>query len=509
MRKVKEILRMKWELGQSNRDIAHSCSISPSTVGEMVRRAKDAGLSWPLPEGLDDGALEAMLYPSAPPATKHRELPDMAYIYKELKRKHVTRFQLWIEYKQNHPDGYSYTQFCEHYRRWCEKVDVAMHQEHRAGEKLFVDWAGDTLPIIDPKTGEEYPGYLFVAVLGASSYTYVEVCAAMDLPAWIGAHCRAFEFFGGVPQIVVPDNTKTGIKHPSLYEPELNPTYQDMATHYGVAVIPARIRKPKDKAKVESGVLVSERAILGGLRNHRLFSVGEANRAVAEQVNWLNTRPMQKIKATRLSLFEEIDRPALRVLPASRYQYAEWKQARVNIDYHIEFDRHFYSVPYQLAREKVDVKATATTVEVFFKGRRVAAHLRAGKSNRYVTEPDHMPAAHRNFLEWKPSRIIAWAQKTGPHTARLLQAIMDSKPHPEQGYRACLGIIRLGEKYPAKRMERAAERALACKALSYTSLKSILDKGLDQVPLRAPQGPPVSDHSNVRGAAYYQETGAM
>jgi transposase len=505
MRKIKEVLKLKWIHGYSNKQIAKSCNISRSTVRDYVRRAEAADLSWPIDPGLDDTALENLLFHVKPVLPSQRRMPPMQYLFAELKKKGVTLQLLWYEYKQVNPDGYQYSQFCHLYRQWVKKVDVTLRQEYRAGEKLFVDYAGQTFPIIDPSTGEVLKAYIFIATLGASSYTFAEASLCQDLPSWINAHVHAFEFFNGVTETLVPDNTKTGITNPCRYEPDINPTYQDLADHYGTTVIPARPGHPRDKAKVESAVLVAERWILAALRNHNFFSLAELNEAIAEKLRDLNTRTFKKLDATRKTLYETIDKPALKPLPPHRYEYADWKKARVNIDYHVEVDRHFYSVPYQLVREQVDVRFTATTVEILFKGRRVASHKRSYMPGGFTTLPEHMPKSHRRYLQWTPSRMIKWAGKNGPNTEKLVTHILENKRHPEQGFRSILGIMRLSRHYTPERVEKASIRALATGACSYKNVKSILQNGLDRQPLLFDQSeetqPP--DHSNIRGRQYY------
>lgn len=505
MRKAKEVLRLYYENRLGIRQIGRSLSISHVTVSNLLNRFKAAGLSWPLPESLDEASLEALLYPGNKESARPRFAPEMEWVHRELRRQGVTLQLLWLEYKQDHPDGYQYSQFCELYRQWRDKLDVVMRQTHRAGEKLFIDYAGQTVPVVDRATGELRQAQVFVAVLGASSYTYAEASWSQDLPSWIAAHCRAFDFFGGVPEILVPDNPKSAVTRPCRYEPDLNPTYQEMAAHYGTVVIPARPRKPKDKAKVEAGVLLVERWILAVLRHRTFFSLFELNQAIAGLLDKLNNKPFQKLEGTRRLLFETLDKPALKPLPLTRYEFAQWKKARVNIDYHVEVENNYYSVPYQLVRQEVEVRFTNTTVEVLHKGQRVASHARSyKKGGDYVTEPKHMPLAHQKYLEWTPSRIVQWAKTVGPNTAKLVQAILDSKPHPEQGYRSCIGIIRMGKHYSPERVEAAAERALSVGATSYRSVKSILEKGLDRIPLVEPtKMEPVTHHANVRGAGYY------
>ena len=505
MRKVKEVLRLKWECSLSNRQIAKSCSIGRSSVAEYLRRAEEAGLCWPLSEDLDEAELDQRLFPP-PPAipSEIRPQPNWAEIHRERKRKGVTLFLLWQEHKEAHPEGYQYSWFCKQYQAWTGKLDVVMRQNHRAGEKMFVDYAGQTVPMVDQNTGEIRQAQIFVAVLGASNYTYAEATWTQSLPDWVSSHVRAFEFFGGIPEIVVPDNLKTGITKACRYEPDLNPTYQEMATHYGCAVIPTRVRKPKDKAKVEGGVQLVERWILARLRNITFFSLHELNTAIQKLIKKLNARPFQKLPGCRHCLFESLDKPALKPLPAQPYVYAEWKKARVNIDYHIELHGHYYSVPYQLVQHQVDVRVTFQTVEIFHKGRRVSSHRRSHHKGSHTTVKEHMPRAHQRYAEWTPERLVRWAAKNGPCTARLIENILVSRPHPQQGFRSCLGIMRLGKEYGQQRLEAACARALAIGGLSFKSTQSILKAGLDRRPLLEPnqEAPPIR-HANIRGPQYY------
>jgi transposase len=506
MRKIREVLRLKWIAGSSARQIAKSCNIARSTVREYLKRSKDAGLTWPTACELDDTALEDLLYPKSPSPTLCRaHMPSMDYLHRELGRKGVTLQLLWYEYKQEHPDGYQYSFFCEQYRNWAKKLDPPLRQKHLAGEKMFVDFAGQTVDIIDATTGEVSKAHIFIAVLGASNYTYAAALSSESLHCWINAHIHAFEYFGGVPQIVVPDNLKAGVTNPCRYEPDINPTYQNLAEHYGTTVIPARPGKPRDKAKAESAVLVAERWILAALRNHTFFSLAELNKAIAEKLRDLNNRKFKKLDTTRKKLYETIDKPALKPLPAHPYQYAEWKKARVNVDYHVEVDHRYYSVPYQLVREQVDVRLTSTTVEVLFKNRRVAAHKRSYVPADFKTLPEHMPKSHQRYLEWTPSRIIKWAGKTGPKTEKLVTRILENRPHPEQGFRSALGIMRLAQYYTPERVEKASIRALAIGACSYKSVKSILKNGLDRQPLlfEHPEEDQPASHPNIRGRHYY------
>lgn len=508
MRKVREVLRLVLCEGLSRRQAAASLGMPFSTVYGYVSRAMAAGLSWPLPGDLDDQELEARLFRQAAMSQgRARPQPDWAEVHRELRRKGVTLQLLWMEYKQRAPDGYQYTQFVEHYRRWAGRLDVVLRQEHRAGERLFLDFAGQTLPITDPMTGGVTQAEVFVAVLGASNLTYAEAVPSQELPHWIAANVQALEFIGGVPEILVPDNLKAGVTKPHRYEPLLNATYQEMAVHYGCVIIPARSRKPRDKAKVEVGVQLAERWILASLRNRTFFSIAEANVAIRERLRWLNDRPFQKLDGSRRSMFELLERPALRPLPARPYEYATWKVATVNIDYHVEIDRHYYSVPFQLARQRCEIRLTTSTVEAFFKGKRVASHRRSFRRGGHTTVAEHMPESHRRHLEWTPSRIVRWAQNSGPNTVAVVNEIMRSRPHPEQGYRSCLGILRLGRRHGLDRLEAACARAVSIRAFSYRSVESILRSGLDRQPLLPVTTMTAStprSHDHVRGASYYQ-----
>lgn len=503
MRTVREILRLRLGVGLSANKVAKSCKISKATVLEYEKRFNESGMTWPLPDGMDDTALARIVRKPRKKGKPRRDLPDMTYLIEEMRRPHVTLYLLWMEYREANPNGYSYTQFCHYYNEARKRLDVTLRQFHKAGEKVFTDYAGDTATITNPKTGSKTPVYLFVATLGASSYTFAEGVLSMNLPSWIDSHIRAFEFFGGVPEIIVPDNTKCAVIKPDRYEPDLNPEFADMAAHYGAAVIPARVRKPRDKAKVENAVLVAERWILAALRNRTFFSLTELNEAIGALLDRLNSRKFKQIDATREDLFAKLDAPALAPLPTNRYQFAQWAKAKVNIDYHIAVAKHFYSVPYQLVGEQVEVKISATFVEILYKNRRAASHIRGYVEGGFTTNPDHRPKSHQKYLEWTPSRIISWAASKGPNIAALVAKILEIRPHPEMGYRSCLGIIRLADKFTIERVEAAAERALCCNAVSYTSVKSILRKGLDKLPLgETPEYSPVS-HANIRGKEYY------
>ncbi|MGH8471286.1 MAG: IS21 family transposase [Gammaproteobacteria bacterium] len=506
MRKLREILRLKHEAKLPHRAIARACAVGVSTVYVHVKRAQKAGLTWPLPEELDDAALEARLFRRAAPLHAPHPLPDLWALHQELKRPGVTLHLLWLEYIESHPEGYRYSQFCEQYRRWTKKLHPAMRQRHRAGEKVFVDYSGKKLHLLDQCTGELLAVELFVGVLGASGLIYAEATRTQTLFDWIGSHIRMLEYFGGSPAIFVADNLKSAVTRACRYEPEVNRTYQELARFYGAVVIPARARKPKDKAKAESGVLLAQRGILAVLRHHHCFSLPELNAAMRTELERLNSRPMKKLGVSRRALFEQLERPALKALPSVRFEMGQWKTSRVNIDYHIEIERNYYSVPYSLVHEEVEARFTASIVEVYFKGRRIASHPRLHGRGQPSTDPAHMPRAHRAHAEWSASRLIHWAAKNGLATAGVVAEILAGRAHPEQGYRACLGLMRLGRQYGEQRLEAACTRAIRLGAYSYRSVKNILSSGLDRVPLEETAFPPINPmpaHDNIRGAAYY------
>jgi transposase len=411
---------------------------------------------------------------------------------------------LWEEYYAEHPNGYRYSQFCELYRRWARKLKVSMRQIHKAGEKLFVDYAGHTLPIVNRHTGEISEAQVFVAVMGASNYTFAEATLSQNLSDWLGSHVRAFEFLGGVPELVIPDNLKSAVSKPCRYDPELNPSYQDLAEHYGTAVIPARVRKPKDKSKAELGVQVVERWILARLRNQTFFSLAEANAAIRELLEDLNTRSFKKLPGCRKEAFESLDKPVLKALPTQAYTFAQWKKVRAGIDYHIEVESHYYSVPYQLRGKQLDARITDESVECFLQRKRIASHRRSFEKGRHTTVNSHMPKGHQEYAEWTPERLIRWAGKNGPQTAAMTEVILSSRQHAQQAFRSAMGLISLAKMYTPQRLEAACELALEGGATSYKSVKSILASGLDQQPRQQslPDIQPIA-HDNIRGGHYY------
>lgn len=506
MRRIREVLRLR-DQALSQRRIAQAIGISPTTVGEYVRRAQSAGLTFLAAEGLGDPALQAMLFP--PPteiASPTRPEPDWAHVHRELQRRGVTLDLLWQEYKAADPAGFRYSHFCARYRRFREGLGCSCRQVHIAGEKLFVDYAGDTVGVCEASTGALRPAQIFVAAMGASNYSYAEATWTQQLPDWIGAHVRAFEFFGGVPRVVVPDNLKSGVTHASFYDPELNPTYQQLAEHYHVAIIPARPYKPKDKAKVEVAVQIVQRWIVAALRHRTFFSLAELNEAIRERLTLLNARPFKKLPGCRESAFAEIDRPALKPLPAHRFEFAEWKKARVSIDAHIEVAGHYYSVPHPHLRRQVDVRLTDKTVEMYYHHERIASHARSMHAGRFTTVRAHLPPKYRHG-EWTPERLIRWAATLGEPVERAITGILASRTYPQQGMRAALGVLRLAKTYGTERLNAACARATAINGVSFRSIDSILKKGLDRLSSTAlaPSAPALSAHANVRGPEYYEQ----
>ncbi len=478
-------------------------------MGQVVGRAKAKDLDWVQVGELTDEQLEIQLYGPKVLAGSHRPLPEPTWIHRELRRTGVTLELLHIEYLERHPNGYRYTAFCDHYRRWLKTHELSMRQTYKAGEKLFVDYSGKKPHIVNSVTGEVIETELFVAVLGASNFTFAEATLTQQSHDFIQSHVRALEYIGGVAGLIVPDQLRSGVTTPCRYEPGMQRTYEELARHYNTAILPARAGKPKDKAKVEVGVQVAQRWILVRLRDEIFFILGELNRRIRELLDELNDRPMRTYgHKSRRDLLEDLERPALKRLPPERFVHAEWKKAKVNIDYHVQVDKHFYSVPYSLVRETVEVRITASTVEDFLRGRRVASHRRNNKPGGFTTVRDHMPRSHQKHQEWTPSRLISWAGTIGPQTRTLVEAILASRPHPEQGYRSVLGLLRLAKRYDQERLEAACTRALVAKARSYRHVASILKNGLDRHPLKTeaqeaqPQLP--LNHANVRGPDYYQ-----
>jgi transposase len=511
MRKTKEILRLKWHQGRSHRQIVAALAVGLGTPTEIVGRAKRAGItSWSDVEPLTDDELDAKLYPPTP-TTADRPLPDPAYLHLQLRRTHVTMRLLHEEYLQQHPDGYGYTRFLEHYRAWADKQQLVMRQVQKAGEKCFVDYAGKKPSYVNPQTGERVEVELFVAVMGASNYTYAEATASQRSHDWIASHVRLVEFLGGVPDVFIPDQLKSGVVIASRYEPAIHRTYQEWSQHYSTTILPARPASPRDKAKVEIGVLVAGRWILARLRNLTCFSLDELNEHIARLLIDLNSRVMRRYKKSRRELFDELDRPVLAPLPTTRFLPGDWHYAIVGPDYHVRVERdgHDYSVSYKLVGEDVEIRVGAATVEIFTPGNnnRVASHVRSFVRGGTTTLAEHMPASHRKYREESIADYIAWAEQVGACTHALVRAILDERRHPEHGFRSCRGLKSLSKRYTPDRIEAACERALVAGARSYLNVESILKHGLDKQPLSVSaqsgeESPPL-DHENIRGSDYY------
>ena len=510
MRKIKDILRLRHEAGLPYRGIANALNIGYGTVVDYLNRAEQAGLAWPLPEGMLERDLGRLLFPTQATTGQRRFAePDFPTVCQELKRKGVTKLLLWQEYRQCHPDdGYCYAQFCHRYRVWLGCQQRSMRQIHRAGEKLFVDYCGPTMTIVNPDTGEYREAQIFVAVLGASNYTFACASWSQKQADWLNAHVKAFEFFNGVPELVVPDNLKSAVRKTHRYEPDINPSYQQLAAHYQCVIVPARPYKPKDKAKAEVAVQIVERWIMARLRHQTFFTLASLNQAIRVLLDDLNQRPFKKLPGTRLSQFVQLDKPALRALPAQPYQYADIKQARVHIDYHIEYDKHYYSVPHPLVKRAVEVHATDSLVVICHQGQRVASHPRSRRQGAHSTCQEHMPQAHQAMQGWSPERFLNWAGDIGAETRELVSCLLQEKRHREQSYRRVLALLSNAKKYGRERLNQACGRALLIGSPTRSSVESILKQGLDRITLETPrlavqEELSLDHHENVRGEDYY------
>lgn len=516
MRKIREVLRLKFELGRSYRQIAVACEIGIATVSDYLGRAQRTATSWEAAAQLTDAELEARLFAQPQHGALQPRAPiDLAWVHQELRRTGVTLQLLWAEYvesaraRSDVAAPYQYTQFCEHYHRWCGRLDIVMRQTHRAGEKAFIDYSGKRLSLVDAQTGEHTPVELFVMVLGASNYTFAEATKTQRSLDFTASIVRGLEFFGGVTEVLVPDQLRSAVAGPDRYDPDINATMLELARHYDTAVIPARPRKPRDKAKVEVAVLITQRWIVARLRNRRFFSLDELNIAIAELVDELNARPFKKLPGSRQTAFETIDQPALRPLPARRFEPSERLSARVNIDYHVSFDGRHYSAPHALVGERIEIRATATMVEIWHGGQRVHGHRRSfGPKGCSVTCEAHRPPSHREYGKWPPERLIGWASKVGPHVARVAQMTLDQYPHPEMGFRAVLGLIRSGERHQAARFDAACAYALeVCGSTPPRRkyIEALLKKGLERMPIGTRSEQPfIGLHENIRGGDYYE-----
>ena len=505
MMQIREILRQKWEMKRTHREVAAALRVSIGAVSQTTSRAARLGLSWASVQQIADGELEERLYGRPVPLRSARPAPNLPQMHQELRKTGVTLELLHLEYLQQHPDGFRYSKFCGLYRTWVMRQKPTMRQVHVAGEKVFVDYSGKRPHIVNSQTGECIPVELFVGVLGASNFTFAECTLTQRGPDWIGSHVRMFRYFGGVPRAAVPDNLKSGVTRPNRYEPEVQRTYEEMAIHYSTSVLPARPKHPRDKAKVEVGVQVVQRWILARLRNQVFFSLVDLNERIGELLEDLNDRVMRIYGKSRRALFEALDKPALSSLPSQPFVFGEWKTVTVNIDYHVEVDHHFYSAPFTLVHHKLESRLTATTLELFEGGERVASHVRSHRRGVHSTTPEHMPKGHREHAEWTPERIRSWASSMGPQTTLMVDAIIQGRAHPEQGFRSCLGILRLGKQYGHARLELACARALSVGAKSYRHVENMLKNRLESTPLAdasvTPQ--PGLFHENIRGGGDY------
>lgn len=504
MRKIRELLRLHFAHELSQHQIAASLNLSVGVINKYVRLALKAQLSWPLPIELeDDAALKQALIPPKEKITTTLAI-DFSALHLALKQKGVTLQLLWEEYCPTVEHPYSYAHYCLLYRTWLSAQQYSMRQTHKAGEKVFVDYAGPTIDIIDPETGEIRTAQLFVGVLGASNYTYIEATWDQKLPNWIASHVRMFEFFGGVPLLVVPDNLRSAVTRTCRYEPDINPTYADCIAYYGTAVMPARPYRPKDKAKAENAVLIAQRWVMAKLRHQTFFGLDELNAAIKPLLVALNTRPFKKLPGCRRSQFEQLDQPVLKPLPVQPYQFAEFKKARVHLDYHVEFDGHYYSVPCLFVKQEIELRITTTTVECCHQGKRIASHARSYRKGTHTTITEHMPKAHQKYLGWTPERFLHWAQDIGPFAHALVNYLLTHKPHPEQGFRSCVGLLGLSKRYGKPRLEKACQRALALGSPRRKSVASLLEKNLEESPLTKVQPETtLPAHNNIRGPEYY------
>lgn len=505
MPSIKEILRLSMMEHMTNNKTAIALGCHHDTVKNILTRAQNAGIEWPLPENMDDIQLEELLYPEGKRTIPEKPEPEMEYIDREMHKRGVTLSLLWHEYRKTYPDGLGYTQFCERYRKYTGARKITMHIEHKAGEKMFVDWAGDTLKIFEGSGSDMAPAYLFVSTLGTSGYPFAKGYLSKCKESWIDGHVSALKHYGGVPLILVPDNDKSGVTTPSNYDPELNRTYKEFAEHYGIAVIPARVRRPKDKPKVEKTVKDLETWILAALRNERFFSLAELNAAINKKLLEYCRKPYQKKDGSRESIFSELDRPALRPLPRRHYEYAEWKSVKVNSDYHCEADKQYYSVPYSYAHQKVDIRSTASAVEVFCKGIRICSHIRLyGRPRQYSTDPSHMPENHRQYIGTNRAYFEKWAITTGKFTVEMVCRIFGRVPVEQQAFRSCYGLMRIHKAYGTERFEEACRIALTLKNYGSSYVEKILKSGYDQF---KPKAEKIILHANLRGSQYYSKAG--
>ncbi|WP_135557777.1 IS21 family transposase [Paenibacillus cymbidii] len=511
MTPYRQILRLHSQ-GISQRNIAVSCACSRNTVAKVIERAAELGMTWPLENDLTDGELRQRFFgPSASAATSRR-YPDYEYVHKEMAKSGVTLSLLWSEYcescRLSQELPLMYSQFCHYYQQYAQKSKATMRILRKPGEQLEVDWAGQTAAVIDRETGEMIDVYIFVGVLSYSQYAYVEAFASQDQESWIAAHVNMYQFFGGATRVLIPDNLKTGVEQSSWYTPVINKTYQEMAEHYNTAVIPARVRKPKDKANVEGAVGVVSTWVIAALRKQQCFSLAELNEVIREKRDALNVRPFQKKEGSRRSVFLAEEKPLLLSLPATPYELATWKVATVQFNYHISLEKMNYSVPYEYIKHRVDVRLTRNVVEVFFNHHRICSHPRLhGHPGQYSTQEAHMPQNHKTYIAWDADRFVSWAKSVGPQTTITVRAILSAHKVEQQGYRSCMALLKLADKHGVTRLEAACAKALSYTPNpSFRSVKTILATGQDRVSAAETAAAVPTDatvHGFTRGANYY------
>ena len=506
MRKIKEVLRLKYDRSLNVSQISRICGISRPAVDSYLLKFRASGLGWPLPEEITEDLLEERLFPCNTVKNSLKVAPDYEYIIQEIRRPNVTLEVLWAEYIAANPRGYQYSYFCELYRRHTKKLNYSMRQEHKAGEKNFVDFSSiEDINIIRPFVGETIKAKLFVSVWGASNYMFAKAVKGEDLRSWINVNIDSLEYSGCSPKAIVPDNLKSAVTKACRYEPDINPAYAEFAKHYGTAIFPARPYRPKDKSKAENGVKLAKRWLMSRLRNRIFHSLDELNAAIFELLEIFNSKKMKKFNKSRKELFEELDKANALPLPQRRYEFALWKQARVQFNYHVSFEDHYYSVPYTSIHKVVDMRASGGTIEIFHKGERICSHQVSFKKNGYTTVKEHMPANHQKYVEWTPERISELAERCGPHVKEIVKKIINKKKFPEQAYRACLGILRMGNRYSKERLNAACNRALQYRIVSYQGIAEILKKGLDKIHAESNCRANIigKSHENIRGSEYY------
>ena len=509
MTNYREILRLH-SMGLSNRMIAGAIPCSRTTVVKVVEAAEQQGIHWPLPSDMTDGKLGKLLFPENSKPVPDRRMPDYEYIRKELQRNGVNRKLLWTEYLEECRNAgerpLMYSQFCFYIQQEEQKRRATMHIDRKPGEQVEVDWAGDPAHIIDPDTGEVTEAWVFVGVMSYSQYTYVEAFVNERQAAWTAAHVHMFQYFGGVPQILVPDNCSTAVNHGNdWYTQELNIVYHELAEHYGTAIVPARIRKPRDKPNAEGSVKTVSTWIIAALRNETFFSLAELNEAIRKKLDAYNKRDFQKKDFSRDILFHREELPLLRSLPKYPFEAAEIREATVMFNYHVSFESMLYSVPYQYLGRKVTLRITQDTVEIFDGTERIASHKRLyGRKGQYDTVSEHMPENHQKYLEWTSDRFRKWAEKIGPSTLKTIEAILSSYSVEQQAYRSCRGLLKLADSYSKAKLEAACGKALSYTAKpSYKSVKNILAAKADSLNEKPVQEKP-NEFGLTRGADYYR-----